>query len=234
MFILYKRMLFLLSGCFILLTILGTITHEYGHIAVAKCLGYQNTLHYASMEWSNNLKSDVLKTYDRYRFEIENNLPFKHKNEYVIKIKKINTDELFITLGGVLLTVFIGTAGFVILLFQYYKAINTTSFMKWGLIFLSLFWSREVFNFFKGIINGIFFNKGNYFWGDELKISNHFGCYEGTFSIISGSIGLCIISFLILKIVPLKYRLTFIFSGVLGSISGYIIWMIILGPMILP
>ncbi len=41
----------LLSLTFILFTVLGTLTHEGGHIAAAKYYGYETTLHYSSMNY---------------------------------------------------------------------------------------------------------------------------------------------------------------------------------------
>ena len=55
---------------FIFFTVIGTLSHEYGHIAVAKYFGYETELHYGSMEFD-----DVSKKQDpmlRERKKINN------------------------------------------------------------------------------------------------------------------------------------------------------------------
>jgi hypothetical protein len=47
------RNLSLFTTAFILFTINGTLSHELGHIAVAKLLGYETTLHFGSMNWES-------------------------------------------------------------------------------------------------------------------------------------------------------------------------------------
>jgi len=42
---------------FILFTIVGTLSHEYGHIIVAEILGFDTDLHFASMNWSGKTAS---------------------------------------------------------------------------------------------------------------------------------------------------------------------------------
>ena len=49
--------LFLLS--FIFCTIIGTLTHELGHIYVAHQLGFETELHFASMSWSGKEASNI-------------------------------------------------------------------------------------------------------------------------------------------------------------------------------
>jgi len=46
--ILKGKFIYLIVGGFVLATIVGTISHEYGHIAVAKYLGYKTFLHYST------------------------------------------------------------------------------------------------------------------------------------------------------------------------------------------
>ena len=56
------RKFIILTFIFILFTPIGTISHEYGHIAVAKLLGYKTTLHYASMNWyPDKLESNTVR-----------------------------------------------------------------------------------------------------------------------------------------------------------------------------
>ncbi len=47
----YTRPFLILTFGFILFTAIGTVSHEYGHIAVAKFHGYETELHYGSMNY---------------------------------------------------------------------------------------------------------------------------------------------------------------------------------------
>lgn len=67
-----------------------------------------------------------------------------------------------------------------------------------------------------------------------MKISTYLNLFEGTVSILLGIIGLLILSVVFFKIIPIKYRLSFIFSALIGSFIGYVLWMILVGPLILP
>lgn len=40
---------------FIVFTVIGTLSHEMGHIAIARILGYKTTLHYGSMNYYDGL-----------------------------------------------------------------------------------------------------------------------------------------------------------------------------------
>lgn len=98
----------------------------------------------------------------------------------------------------------------------------------------ALFWLREVFNPLTAIIGEIIKPNGSYFGGDEKYISEVLNLPIGTTSITLGIIGTLIATFVVFKIVPNKLRLTFMLSGFLGGISGYYLWMKIIGPIVLP
>jgi len=44
---------------FILFTIIGTLSHEVGHIAVAEALGYETKLHFGSMSWNSDVELKI-------------------------------------------------------------------------------------------------------------------------------------------------------------------------------
>ena len=126
-----KHLLFLSIG-FVLFTIIGTVTHEYGHIVVAKSLGYETTLHYGSMNSYpkgylddsdvialENLTKDYIDIkYENWPIEIKE----KAEEYYDILDKRYwnekSSDGLFITIGGPLQTILIGTIGLLILIWR--------------------------------------------------------------------------------------------------------------------
>ena len=69
---------------------------------------------------------------------------------------------------------------------------------------------------------------------DEVKIARELNIWDGAVSISTAIIGLAISLFVIFKIVPQPSRSKFILGGLIGGIVGFILWMYILGPLILP
>jgi len=236
-FMLYFRinklyLLYFIFG-FIFITPIGTILHEYGHIIVAQLNGYTTKLHYGSMSYTNEIREKVHELYNENVHEIENNLSFKNKTEYYSLLKEFNQDSLMIYSGGILQTIMIGTISFIILLFKKSKN-KSLSAIDWVLVFLSLFWLREVFILLSGIIIGFASNKDSFFNGDEAYVSSLLGIYKGSLSLTLGIIGILISSFIAFKIIPKKIRLSFILGGAIGSLIGFFIWMNIAGPYLLP
>lgn len=231
----YKK-LSILSLAFIFFTAIGTLSHEYGHIIVAKSFGYQTTLHYGSMNYdSQELNDRLIEIYKEYENEIKNNFDFKKRIEYDKGIEKLKFNRLLIVIGGPFQTILTGTVGLLMLLWRKKKIIeNGLKIIDWLAIFLSLFWLREVFNIVMSISREIITPNGTWFGGDEKKISQGFELWLGTFPTILGLIGLLISIFVIFKIIPTKIRFTFILSGFIGGIIGFILWMNIIGQKLIP
>lgn len=230
--IILKNEIIYFSICFIFVTIIGTLHHEIGHVLTAKLLGYDTILHYSSMEWNNDLKKSVTDFYIKNEFLIMQKKPFQNSIQFYKELDKIYYDEFLIVLGGVLQTIITGSIAFFLLVFN--KKLKSRKIPFWSLVFLSLFWSREIFNLFKGILQFIFKKSNSFFWGDELKISTYLNLFEGTISILLGILGFFILSFIFFKIIPINYRFSFIVSAFIGSFVGYVLWMILIGPLVLP
>lgn len=223
-----------ISIAFIIATIIGTLSHEYGHIAVAKHLGYQTSLHYGSMNFYNNDKKQFDEIYIKNKFSIENNTDFSEKLQFEKLEKKLTSDNLLITIGGPFQTILTGTIGLILLLFRRKKIQqNGMKIVDWLYVFLSLFWLREVFNLVTSVAGAILFRKKNYF-GDEKVIENILEIPSGSVAIPLAIIGLLISIFVIFKIIPIEKRLIFLIGGMFGGILGFILWLRILGPIILP
>ncbi len=230
-------------------TVIGTVSHEYGHIAVAKMFGYETSLHYSSMNYYpkgyledkdlkalKNLTNDYLDTdYELWPEDVKekateysNILQERYWNE------KSNT-SLFVTIGGPLQTILTGIIGLLILLIRRKSIqIKGLKIIDWLAVFLGLFWLRELFNLVHGFGAEIISPNGRWFGGDEYYISKDLNLWSGTIPILLGVIGLFVSGYIVFKIVPKNLRLTFILSGLIGGISGFILWMNIIGPKILP
>jgi hypothetical protein len=228
--------LVLFISAFILFTPIGTVSHEYGHIAVAKLLGYETVLHYGSMEWGGTEDYDeVISIYSEFKDEIANNKPFPKQEQLAQLTASIAPDDLLITIGGPLQTVLTGLIGLFILIARR-NSIKTTKLktIDWLAVFMSLFWLREVFNLSMSLGSRILFGRVQYFSGDEAEISKMLHLPVGTVPIILGIMGLMISVFVIFRILPIDSRITFVTGGLLGGTIGFVIWMNIVGPILLP
>jgi len=214
----------IISFAFIVFTIIGTLSHELGHIVVAKKLGYTTRLSYGSMIYYNlslNEKIEPLYTTD--------------KVAYKKTVNQRQTNTLYVSIGGPLQTMLTSFLGLV-LIFWRRKEIQLYGLkvFDWVAVFLGLFCLREVFNLMMYIARELISPKGSYFGGDEKTISELLYLPEGTVSIILGFIGLLISIFIVFNVVPQKLRFTFMASGLFGGIAGFIFWMHFAGPIILP
>lgn len=230
------RNLLIFSLTFVIFTIIGTISHEYGHIIVAESLGYETTLRYGSMSYKDSETNDKLfKIFNKNRIAIENNLDFDQKTEYENLSNKLKSERFLITLGGPLQTIITGTIGLIFIFFRRKRIDqNGLRIIDWLAVFLSLFWLREVFNVVISIGNELTSPNGTYFAGDEKNISEFLHFWDGTVSIILAIIGLAISLYIIFSIIPKNIRITFILSGFIGGIVGFILWFDYLGPVLLP
>lgn len=191
---------------FMLLTVLGTQTHEWGHYIVAKKFDFNPTLHYARVSLG---------------IEQEQSDDFFRK-------------ELLFRIAGPLQTIITGIFGLTILFFRR-KIRKSTQFsiIDWIGVFLSLFWLRQCLNLIVSVVKTIIKNKIS-FGGDEGKVSRMLGLYPGTIGILLGSLGLMICSYVILVILPKENRYNLVVGGILGSLFGFIVWFGFIGKIILP
>lgn len=230
---------------FIVFTVIGTLSHEYGHIGMANYLGYKTQLHYGSMNYYQKgylQDSSVVRyksLFEKYKRDFSDMSlnDKKEVNNLSLEINKkfpVNKEHsLYISIGGPLqtfLTSFVGL--FLLYVFQSKKQLFFRK-RDWLAVFLSLFALREVFNFVMAIVSVILFNK-EYFVGDEFKISRLLGYNQWTIPLIAMFLGSVICLFLVFNVLLKKYRFTFIISGFIGGILGYILWFQYLGKLILP
>lgn len=229
------KVFFFLTLSFIIMTAVGTITHEIGHYVVAKYLGYKTEVHYKSTSIEmDSLISYFNETFNKHLFEIKNNLYFPEKEKYNATLNKFRKDNFLITLGGPIQTMLTGTIGFTLLLVNKRKIIkeNKVNFLGWVFIFMSLFWLRQVFNLFTSLVKFIYKGKIPHN-GDEAKLALYLNLNIWTVEIITAFLGL-IVFFIVLKIIPQKLRFTFLLSGCIGGMLGFYLWLIKFGSYILP
>ena len=239
----------ILSICFVLFTVIGTVSHEYGHILVAKAYGHTTVLHYGSMNYypsgylSDEDYKGLAELHDKYKgkekrdWTEEDQKEFHERNQALRNKydREWNKGRLWIRLGGPVQTMLTGILGLAALFYRRpeirEKGLRT---FDWLAVFLSLFWLRQVFNLLVSIGSEIISPNETWFSGDEYNLSKDLGIWSGSISLATAIIGAVIASIVIFVFVPKKLRLSFIASGVIGSGLGFILWMYLLGPILLP
>jgi len=201
-----KRLSFFLVLSFAACTIVGTLAHEFGHYLMLKLVGLDGVIRYQSTQLLIP-KGQILTA----------------KKDYLT------------TLGGPLQTMLTGTIGFILLALNYkkIKLSNNLSLLQWSFIFLTLFWLRQLANLFVLVME--YFLKGKFSRsGDEYILNAYLKLPFLSINITTAIIGSIILSIVFFKFIPKNKRMTFIISGLIGGILGFILWMYILGPILLP
>lgn len=220
---------------FILFVPIGTVSHELGHYIVADHLGYEPTLHFDRVNYNTSDENErLLCIYSDNKEAIDNDLDFVGKKEYFSSRNKFKMEHLFMALGGVLQTLFVGTIGLILLLKKGRRSVGELDKVDWLFVFLSLFWLRQFFNLASAFWIGWYYRIEKYCGGDELQISILLDLPPCFISNILGLLGGLIGIYITFFVVPKKSRAEFIVAGVLGCGVGYYLWMEILGPIIIP
>ncbi len=220
---------------FIVMTVIGTVSHELGHYSAAKLLGYDASINYRSASyWNDDLSEYFNDIFHKYSFEIKNKLPFTEKEEYYALIEKHHKNTFFITLGGPLQTMLTGTLGVILLLInrKKYIKVNSVSVSGWVVIFMSLFWLRQTANMCMSVFSYLL--KGRIsLKGDETKLALYLNLNIWTIEVITGLVGI-IVLLIILKLIPKRLLVTFILAGCVGGVLGFYLWLIKFGQYIMP
>jgi len=229
--------LWLLLG-FIFFTIIGTLTHELGHVAFAKMQGFETSLHYGYMNFDkDSIPKDIEEISKKYKDEISQGLDFPEKARWEEVRKRRSLQSFWVYLGGPFQTILFGTIGF-ILLYRKRHIIqeNGMYLLDWLYVFLGFFWLREWFNVMTAIVRSIVGGDYSPFSGssDEIHLARHLNWWEGSISLPLAIIAFVIACYIIFVILPKPERLTFIISGLLGGVLGFWFWLIWLGPMLMP
>ncbi|MBE2188344.1 MAG: hypothetical protein KGZ71_07920 [Desulfobulbaceae bacterium] len=202
-----KKLFIGLFFSFIAATIIGTLSHEFGHYIVAKYQGFEARINYSATFWES--------------------LDPEHPI--------LPSSRIAVALGGPIQTMLTGTIGLV-LLFGYRKKLYQTdklSLGQWLIIFLSLFWLRQTANFCMWL-TGYFLN-GRFSTGyDEIRIANYFDLPIWSIILITAIIGAFVLAIITFKFIPPRQRTTFLMAGLLGGIAGFYLWLIKFGKYILP
>ncbi len=87
------RLFLFLAFTFIAFTIIGTITHEFGHYAAAKYVGLQPTFHFQSVDSElseNEIELDKILALYQKEIDAKKDFPAKKRFEDLCKIEREN------------------------------------------------------------------------------------------------------------------------------------------------
>ena len=205
---------------FIMLTIVGVLSHEYAHYIAARLCGFK--LAHTSYAYT--------------RLGAANDTMIHHNiDRSFYQSAKEQRPYLFTFIAGPLETIAVGTLGFILLVVHrrsYFKS-TALNLKQWILIFLSLLWLRPVL-FLVGAIHSMSTATALSMGNDEGKVAKYLHINSLWVFFVPGFIGCTIIITVIIKYIPQKERLTFICAGITGAIAGSWIWLDKFGPMIMP
>ncbi len=226
--------IFIYTYVFILFTVIGTVTHEYAHYLAAKYFGADAKIYHSYMiynfEKTYSRLDSILANFD-YEISIRNDSP--EVQEYFELSETLHKAPLFISIAGPFQTILFGTIGLIVLNIKRKKiTCNGMKLIDWIAVYFGLFWLREIFNLIISLLFYLFSFKKSPYGGDEAKISAMLDLPIGTVPIILGFIGLIVSIYIIFFILPKEKRIRFIIGGLIGGISGFILWMDYLGPIV--
>ena len=231
------RLFVLLTFGFITFTVIGTISHESGHYAMARHFGFQADIHYSFTNVHLDQKEGQFfrVTWIRYKSQIKANKTFPEKERYDRIVNQYKRAGIWITFGGPLQTMLTGTIGLIMMIIfrRSFLSSERLSFWLWIIVFITLFWLRQTTNFIMAIFSSIVQGSIRSF-GDETYLAKYYNSPVWLISAITALIGVTILVVVIFKFIPVKQRLTFITAGLFGGVTGYIFWLVVFGKMIMP
>jgi hypothetical protein len=230
-----NKLLYRLILGFVVASIIATIVHEYGHFFTAKYLGYEARVSYAFTTWRNPGYQDFFDNLTREeRIKIRTNEYFAKKDDYEALMKRIKDETFIITLGGPLLTMLIGTLGFVAAFRNRgIRYPETLSSKEWVLIFIALFWLRQPGNYILDLLVTV--QRGRFpLRNDEVVLARYLEFDVWSISFVLAIIGIILVYYVYKKLIPDTDKTTFLLAGLLGGCGGYLLWLLVLGPVFMP
>jgi len=236
-FIFFIRYTFL----FFLFTIIGTLSHEMGHWLVARCLGYDARVHFASTEIAYEQDSSFQKMIALQNANSKAILlgeDFPNSARYKELSSAFWRKNSFILWGGVIQTLLVSFVCSSVIWRRkkrkVFPDLDASYFnLSEGLLVLgALFILRPLFNFIPAIPGLI---QGNmHFNSDEYKLATWYSLPPLLLMIIFSVFGFLVLSWIVFWVVPHAYRRAFCLAGIIGGLSGFFIWMMWLGQLLIP
>jgi hypothetical protein len=220
----------LIFWMFVPLPAVGTLSHELGHMVVARWLGHETRLHYAALSHEGDLSLYAGRCGPPPTTEPEG-------LAYGACLQRaVDRDSLLISLGGPLQTMITGTIGLLWLLWDRRQRTSTDPLGRsgWCAVLLALFWMRQLWNQSWYVLRWLGGTAAAPIGGDEARISQLVGLPVWSMSAATALIGLIVCAVVVGYGVPSPQRRSLLIAGGAGSLLGFWLWMDVLGPYLLP
>lgn len=229
------KLTLLLALTVIAFTVIGTLTHELGHAAVAWYYGLKPTVHYQFTDPGGNLFDPRMTGLaDGYGSEIRAGRPFPNDTLYRRLEAEGRRKIVAFIWGGPTETMLSGTLGFALLLSQWrrFRTAERLSAGQWLILFLTLCWLRQPANLLAGIAQRIV--TGRYSAGDDdSRLSIYYGLPVWGILVITTIIATAI-CFVVYRAIPPAQRGSFLLAFIIGAPLGYGLWLFWPGPVVMP
>jgi hypothetical protein len=215
---------------FIVVTIIGMTLHENVRRITAESLGYE--CHFNN-GWGHLLFINEKLQKESYKIRETNNEAikskqfFKDRDKWDALVLRDRKDKAMIELSGLIFTFSLSMIGLLILLLR--RKINLYRFrlVDWAAVFLSLFIVKEAVT----SLQRIYFGR---MLCDHAKLAEYFGMpvFRSEWILLIYSI---LFSVLILfRFIPRNRLFPFVLAGILGGLTGVILWLLFAGNMVFP
>ena len=232
-----RRLFIYLFFGFIFTLVIGIVSHEWGHWITSRYLGFKTSrLCYAYTSYCgfNEKFRRYMVIFKQYTDEIHYNQDFPLKQEFETLTRQTSKEWSMIETGGLLLTLLTGTTGFLLIIRirkKFIEAIQLTV-GQWLLVFLSLFWFREIALLIAAVIS---LSAGNlHYIACDFKLARTLHWPTWSIVIVTGLTGLIISCMVVFRFIPARQRFTFIMAGLTGGLTGAYLWLVLIGPKIMP
>jgi hypothetical protein len=216
---------------FIMMVPVGTLTHESAHWITARYFGNHTELHYASVSYHGETQKKFLEVIEAYSIDGDS-WSQEQKQSYKSAVRNYILEGKAITLSGPLQTLLTGLIGCLILLIRRKSQLNGIfTSVDWLAVFLTLFLSRFAANATHHFIAGFLGFKSS---GDEDKLASLHQVNPNVLYAVLWISSVSILSYLTFKIIPKDKLKPFLIGGALGCSIGWVLWMYLLGPFLLP
>jgi hypothetical protein len=224
------KLLIKLISAFFLATVIGTLSHEAGHCLAVQQYAKAGTvrINYMASFWEE--KDHLTDTV----FELgeKDNRTTQEQERYETLFKEYAKRQLTWSLGGPLLTILIGTIGWLLLLTNKPSRERThLPFLNWLYIFLALFWLRPVYILLSWIVRAIFGPTG---WCDEKDIAAFLQWPDWVIILPAGLVGTAVAVYVFLYYVPKQIRFTALLAAAISCPLSFTGWFYWIGPRLLP
>lgn len=210
---------------FIVLIIAITLLHESGHYLVSVAYGNKPDFHYNSV--TNNNIMEILDYSDSLRLMPD--LPANVRTRLWHNVHNYREKQFYISLAGPMVNMLIGTLGFV-LLFALSKRPRFQK-LKWGLMFMTLFWIRQLLVFPASLIS--YYDVKEKSFGDEEHIANYLNWPFYSVGLVFFLLGILMIAIPMFRFFSFKERSIWLLSAFFGGIIGCVLWFYLLGPYVI-